>query len=255
MDLTVVMMLACGILFESVLGIDLKQSCTDATEDENCGQCAKGYFGDPLNGESCSRCQCTNPSNTCHHRTGECYCTIKGVIGDNCEQCDQFENYSGDPIEDACFFDVVSDYNYNFELTKARDKNITAINFKNTPPKPEIDVDFTINCTTPSKVSAIYRRLDVSGAWMEFDVFSQIDCNETTFEHTFPWTKYRFGDEKKTTLHIFVYDFKTPQQIFISFAQQPKIDLFGFLGSIYGALSQAHLGTGIVELTKRIAGL
>ena len=48
-------------------------------------------------------CECNRQAKTCHNRTGRCYCTTKGIIGDKCDKCDRGNQYYGDPVKDSCF--------------------------------------------------------------------------------------------------------------------------------------------------------
>ena len=48
-------------------------------------------------------CDCNKQAKTCHNRTGRCYCTTKGIIGDKCDKCDRGNQYYGDPVKDSCF--------------------------------------------------------------------------------------------------------------------------------------------------------
>ena len=45
------------------------------------------------------------------------------------------------------------DYQFTFNLSKAEDKHLRGINFKNTPTKHEVDVDFSITCSVPAKMN------------------------------------------------------------------------------------------------------
>ena len=38
------------------------------------------------------------------------------------------------------------DYQFTFNLSKADDKHLTAISFKNQPTKSDVDVDFSVTC-------------------------------------------------------------------------------------------------------------
>jgi len=152
------------------------QPCAHKTEGEHCERCAEGYFGVATNGGTCEKCRCNGNAASCDHASGRCHCTTKGIIGDHCEKCDRVNHYYGDPVKDSCFCkclaDVVSqtchaiaihsfsdelaiDYQFTFNLSKVDDRHFTAINFKNTPTKTEVDVDFQITCSIPAKVSLL----------------------------------------------------------------------------------------------------
>ena len=48
-------------------------------------------------------CDCHRQAKTCQNRTGKCYCTTKGIVGDKCDKCDRANQYYGDPVKDSCF--------------------------------------------------------------------------------------------------------------------------------------------------------
>ncbi len=50
--------------------------------------------------------------------------------------------------------ELAIDYQFTFNLSKPDDRHFTGINFKNTPTKADVDVDFQVTCSVPSKVSA-----------------------------------------------------------------------------------------------------
>lgn len=51
--------------------------------------------------------------------------------------------------------ELAIDYQFTFNLSKSDDKHLTGINFKNTPTKMDVDVDFSITCSVPAKVGLI----------------------------------------------------------------------------------------------------
>ena len=151
------------------------QPCGDHTEGDHCEKCSSMYFGDAVNGGTCEPCKCNGNAAQCDHRSGRCHCTTKGIIGDHCEKCDKVNHYDGDPVKDSCFCknilflfnifirfnlllfyfftdELAIDYQFTFNLSKVDDRHFTAINFKNTPSKMDVDVDFQITCSVPSKV-------------------------------------------------------------------------------------------------------
>ena len=85
-------------------------------------------------------------------RSGNCFCTTKGVTGDHCEKCDTQNHYFGNPMNESCYYDLAIDYQFTFNLSKPEDKHYTAINFKNVPTKADVDVDFSISCSVDAKV-------------------------------------------------------------------------------------------------------
>jgi len=49
------------------------------------------------------------------------------------------------------------DYQFTFNLSKKEDRFYTQINFKNTPPKTDLDVDFMIISSIEAKMNISYR--------------------------------------------------------------------------------------------------
>ena len=56
--------------------------------------------------------------------------------------------------------ELAIDYQFTFNLSKSDDKHLTGINFKNTPTKMDVDVDFSITCSVPAKVGSRQGYLD-----------------------------------------------------------------------------------------------
>lgn len=48
-------------------------------------------------------CECNGQAENCHPETGRCFCTTKGVTGEDCGRCDTQSNYAGNPINGSCF--------------------------------------------------------------------------------------------------------------------------------------------------------
>lgn len=78
-------------------------SCGNLTTGSHCEYCIKGYWGNPVNGGKCTQCSCNNQADDCHRETGKCYCSTKGIIGDQCEKCDITNHYHPDPNNKSCY--------------------------------------------------------------------------------------------------------------------------------------------------------
>ena len=73
------------------------------------------------------------------------------------------------------------DYQFTFNLSKAEDKHLRGINFKNTPTKHEVDVDFSITCSVPAKMNMTVKYTSGGKILSNFGNFRQfwaifVDC-------------------------------------------------------------------------------
>lgn len=91
-------------------------SCGNLTTGSHCDYCIKGYWGNPVNGGKCTLCSCNNQADDCHRETGKCYCSTKGIIGDQCEKCDTTNHYHPDPNNKSCYCKYFRYYNYNIKM-------------------------------------------------------------------------------------------------------------------------------------------
>ncbi|XP_015604179.1 attractin isoform X2 [Cephus cinctus] len=201
------------------------QPCANLTHGPHCDKCIPGYYGSPLNGATCQPCSCNDQGTQCTSETGKCFCTTKGIIGDHCERCDLTGLYHGDPTKGSCFYDLTIDYQFTFNLSKKEDRHYTAINFKNSPSKPDVDAEFTIICSVLAKMKITMKK----GNSPEKPLLLGANC--TTYKHRFSKADYNFGSEDNntlTTFYVYVYDFQPPLWIQISFSQYSKLNLQQF---------------------------
>ncbi|XP_075233105.1 attractin-like protein dsd isoform X2 [Lycorma delicatula] len=200
--------------------------CGNQTTGPHCERCKPGYHGNPVNGGICEPCQCNDHGTLCDQETGKCFCTTKGIVGDHCERCDIQNHYHGDPTNHgSCFYDLTIDYQFTFNLSKKDDRHYTQINFKNSPPKPDIDADFLITCSVMAKMNITIK----TGNGPQKPVISGFNC--TNYRHKFTKSEHSFGvfdNITLTTFYVYVYDFHPPLWIQISFSQYPKLNLQQF---------------------------
>ncbi|XP_046435096.1 attractin-like protein 1 isoform X1 [Neodiprion pinetum] len=202
------------------------QPCANLTHGPHCDKCVPGYFGSPLNGGTCQPCACNDQGTQCISDSGKCFCTTKGITGDHCERCDVNGRYYGDPTnKGSCFYNLTIDYQFTFNLSKKEDRHYTAINFKNSPPKSDVDADFSITCSVLAKMNITIQKANSP----EKPLLSGANC--TTYKHRFSKAEYNFGSEDNntlTTFYVYVYDFQPPLWIQISFSQYSKLNLQQF---------------------------
>ncbi|XP_076363858.1 LOW QUALITY PROTEIN: attractin-like protein 1 [Tachypleus tridentatus] len=199
-----------------------KQPCQHLTEGKHCERCIDGYYGNPVNGGNCTQCFCNGHGEMCHHRTGNCYCTTKGIIGHNCSSCDEIKHYLGNPEDGGtCFYNLDIGFKYTFDMTKSEDKFYNRINLLNVPKETDIDVEFSITCSGPALVN-----VSVASALLpEQPLLVFHECNKTKLH--FAHKQHYFG-AKNTTFFVYVFNFKTPIIIEISFSQHKSLDLLQF---------------------------
>lgn len=197
------------------------QPCLDNTEGLHCDKCVPGYFGNPINGGSCRPCRCNGHAQSCNRETGKCYCSTKGIIGHDCNKCDDQNHYIGDPsnpINGTCYYNLTTDYQYTFNMSKPEDHFYSDINFINVPLRKDSDVDFTIACSRLALVNITSgtsykdRKLIQSG----------LECGSF---------RLRFGHDRhlltETNYSFFVrvYKFQTPFILQIAFSQHRTLYL------------------------------
>ena len=108
-------------------------------------------------------------------------------MGDHCERCDLANHYSpglltvtshantnsGVPanwtVLPTCYYDLQLDFQFTFNLSKKEDRHIKQINFRNVPLKPDLDLEFSVQCSTMAKLNisvrsakVVYLRLNVN---------------------------------------------------------------------------------------------
>ncbi|KAL8587016.1 hypothetical protein ACOMHN_023406 [Nucella lapillus] len=200
------------------------EDCAFPTQGDRCQYCQHFYYGNPVNGGNCSECQCHGQADFCNHADGQCYCHTRGVTGKHCDRCDDVHKYFGDPKNGGtCYYRLSTDYQYTFNLTKKEDINYTQINFLSIPGSDDRDVDFTLNCSGLALINITFK----SNNQAEEKVITtshECDYYRTKFEHKI----YNFGAGSNSTFFVYVYYFKTPFWLQISFSQFPKIDLVHF---------------------------
>uniref|UniRef100_A0A671L195 Attractin-like protein 1 n=1 Tax=Sinocyclocheilus anshuiensis TaxID=1608454 RepID=A0A671L195_9TELE len=123
------------------------EQCKNLTTGLQCQICLPGYYGDPTNGGKCQACRCNNHANMCHSSSGKCYCSTKGVKGDQCQLCDSENRYLGNPLRGTCYYNLLIDYQFTFSLLQEDDQHYTTINFMATPEETNKNLDMSINAS------------------------------------------------------------------------------------------------------------
>lgn len=197
------------------------ESCKDLTEGLHCQKCMEGHYGNPVNGGTCRPCFCYNHSTQCNPDSGKCYCTTKGIIGHHCDKCDESSHYYGNPTEPggSCYYNLSVDFQYTFNMSKPEDSHFQRINFMNVPAKPDVDVDFTIACSSFALVNISVGAPTIT--WKH----SLLECG--SFKIRFSREDSSFGNDN-ATFFVNVFSFQTPILLQISFSQHRTLDLLQF---------------------------
>ncbi|XP_052771601.1 attractin-like protein 1 isoform X2 [Mya arenaria] len=208
---------------------DQCDACQNLTTGDHCEQCIQGYHGNPRNGGNCTACSCNGQAENCNSETGACFCRTRGVKGHNCNVCDTDNNYFGNPNNGGtCYYDLRTDYQFTFNLSKNDDKHYTGINFMNIPQANDRDVDFTLNCSGAAYINITYKSRSHP---QEQFLTKNYMC--TLFRSKFEHKDYNFGPDDNVTFYVYVYGFATPFWLQISFSQFPKIDLVHFFVTFF----------------------
>ena len=171
-------------------------------------------------------------------------------MGDHCERCDLANHYSpglltvsshantnsGVPanwtVLPTCYYDLQLDFQFTFNLSKKEDRHIKQINFRNVPLKPDLDLEFSVQCSTLAKLNISVRSakvvnyklnvivralilfpLQVDAEDIDEEKYILFNYNCTAFKSRFQRNEYHFGSEENTTFYVYVYDFRSPIQI------------------------------------------
>jgi hypothetical protein len=113
-------------------------------------------------------------------------------VGDHCERCDLANHYSpglltvsshantnsGVPanwtVLPTCYYDLQLDFQFTFNLSKKEDRHIKQINFRNVPLKPDLDLEFSVQCSTLAKLNISVRSAKVVHLRLNVIVRTQI---------------------------------------------------------------------------------
>lgn len=70
--------------------------------------------------------------------------------------------------------ELTIDYQFTFNLSKKEDRHFRQINFRNSPQKADIDVDFSVICSELAKMNITIRRYNMAE---ERPIFSVLNCS------------------------------------------------------------------------------
>uniref|UniRef100_A0AAQ5XJI3 Attractin-like 1a n=1 Tax=Amphiprion ocellaris TaxID=80972 RepID=A0AAQ5XJI3_AMPOC len=189
------------------------ERCGNLTAGTRCQNCMPGYYGDPTNGGKCNACKCNSHANVCHVNTGKCFCTTKGVKGDQCQLCDSENRYLGNPLRGTCYYNLLIDYQFTFSLLQEDDRYYTAINFMATPEQANKNLDMSINASNNFNLNITWSLSSTAGtiSGEEMPIIARTNIKE--HRDSFSCEKFNFRLHHNITFYVYVSNFSWPIKI------------------------------------------
>ncbi|XP_073467126.1 attractin [Aquarana catesbeiana] len=228
------------------------EKCENLTSGKNCDTCISGYYGDPTNGGSCQPCKCNGHASICNTNSGKCFCTTKGVKGDECQLCEVENRYQGNPLKGTCYYTLLIDYQFTFSLSQEDDKYYTAINFVATPEEQNRDLDMFINASKNFNLNITWATSFAAGTQTgeEIPIISRTNIKEC--KDTFSNEKFDFHNNPNITFFVYVSNFTWPIKIQIAFSQHSNfMDLVQFFVTFFSCFLSLLLVAAVVWKIKQ----
>uniref|UniRef100_A0A672M8C1 Attractin like 1 n=1 Tax=Sinocyclocheilus grahami TaxID=75366 RepID=A0A672M8C1_SINGR len=225
------------------------EQCRNLTTGLHCETCLPGYHGDPTNGGKCQACKCNGHANVCQVLTGKCFCTTKGIKGDQCQLCDSENRYLGNPLRGTCYYNLLIDYQFTFSLLQEDDQHYTAINFMATP---EQNLDMSINASNNFNLNITWSVGSTAGtiSGEEIPIVSKTNIKE--YRDSFSCEKFSFHSNPNITFYVYVSNFSWPIKIQIAFSQHNSImDLVQFFVTFFSCFLSLLLVAAVVWKIKQ----
>ncbi|KAJ1213302.1 hypothetical protein NDU88_000940 [Pleurodeles waltl] len=227
------------------------EKCENLTTGKNCDICISGYYGDPTNGGTCQPCKCNGHASICNTNTGKCFCTTKGIKGDECQLCEIENRYQGNPLKGTCYYTLLIDYQFTFSLSQEDDRYYTAINFVATPEENR-DLDMFINASKNFNLNITLATSFAAGtqAGEEVPVVSRTNIKE--YKDSFSNEKFDFHNNPNITFFVYVSNFTWPIKIQIAFSQHSNfMDLVQFFVTFFSCFLSLLLVAAVVWKIKQ----
>ncbi|XP_055502890.1 attractin-like protein 1 isoform X1 [Leucoraja erinacea] len=228
------------------------EQCKNLTVGRRCEACMQGYYGDPTNGGRCQPCKCNGHANACHAQKGNCFCTTKGIKGDQCQLCESDNRYLGNPLKGTCYYSLLIDYQFTFSLTQEDDRHYTAINFMATPEQMNKDLDLSINASNNFNLNVTWSIGSTAGtiSGEEVPIISKMNIKE--YRDGFSYEKFNFHNNPNITFYVYVSNFTWPIKIQISFSQHSSfMDLVQFFVTFFSCFLSLLLVAAVVWKIKQ----
>uniref|UniRef100_A0A096LR07 C-type lectin domain-containing protein n=1 Tax=Poecilia formosa TaxID=48698 RepID=A0A096LR07_POEFO len=175
--------------------------------------CFDGFAGNDGRDGSCETCKCNNHTNLCHISSGKCFCTTKGVKGDQCQLCDSENRYLGNPLRGTCYYNLLIDYQFTFSLLQEDDRHYTAINFVATPEQANKNLEMSINASNNFNLNITWSFSSTAGtiSGEEMSVIARMNIKE--HRDSFSCEKFNFRLHHNITFYVYVSNFSWPIKI------------------------------------------
>ncbi|XP_072559893.1 attractin-like protein 1 [Paramormyrops kingsleyae] len=228
------------------------EQCRNLTTGPQCQTCMPGYYGDPTNGGKCQACKCNGHANVCQVLTGKCYCTTKGIKGDQCQLCDSENRYLGNPLRGTCYYNLLIDYQFTFSLLQEDDHHYTAINFMATPEQTNKNLDMSINASNNFNLNITWSVGSTAGTISGEEVAIVSKTNIKDYRDSFSCDKFSFRTNPNITFYVYVSNFSWPIKIQIAFSQHNSImDLVQFFVTFFSCFLSLLLVAAVVWKIKQ----
>ncbi|XP_075045915.1 attractin [Mixophyes fleayi] len=228
------------------------EKCENLTTGKNCDTCISGFYGDPTNGGSCQPCKCNGHASMCNTNSGKCFCTTKGIKGEECQLCEVENRYQGNPLKGTCYYTLLIDYQFTFSLSQEDDRYYTAINFVATPEEQNRDLDMFINASKNFNLNITWATSFAAGtqAGEEIPIISRTNIKEC--KDTFSNEKFDFHNNPNITVFVYVSNFTWPIKIQIAFSQHSNfMDLVQFFVTFFSCFLSLLLVAAVVWKIKQ----
>ncbi|XP_056290986.1 attractin-like protein 1 isoform X2 [Pseudoliparis swirei] len=228
------------------------ERCGNLTAGAHCQSCVAGYYGDPTNGGKCNACKCNTHADVCHVNTGKCFCTTKGIKGDQCQLCDSENRYLGNPLRGTCYYNLLIDYQFTFSLLQEDDRHYTSINFMATPEQANKNLDMSINASNNFNLNITWSLSSTAGtiSGEEMPIIARTDIKE--HRDSFSCEKFNFRLHHNITFYVYVSNFSWPIKIQIAFSQHNSImDLVQFFVTFFSCFLSLLLVAAVVWKVKQ----
>uniref|UniRef100_A0A8B9T0N6 Attractin n=1 Tax=Anas platyrhynchos TaxID=8839 RepID=A0A8B9T0N6_ANAPL len=201
---------------------------------------------------TCQPCKCNGHASVCNTNTGKCFCTTKGIKGDECQLCEVENRYQGNPLKGTCYYTLLIDYQFTFSLSQEDDRYYTAINFVATPEEQNRDLDMFINASKNFNLNITWSTSFAAGtqAGEEIPVVSRTNIKE--YKDSFSNEKFDFRNNPNITFFVYVSNFTWPIKIQIAFSQHSNfMDLVQFFVTFFSCFLSLLLVAAVVWKIKQ----